>query len=708
MAVAFAFAGIQGTIDDLLRGANGANHSGVPPSTPAVRVLPLVVFVVAATATPRGLAAADAPPGDPPPPGAIPAPAFDDTALLAHARDVVDYVLRATLDPDTHTIHGEGTITWRNTSNQPVNELWLHLYLNAFKNERSTFLRERVGGRGSVRPDDWGWIDVQKLSWRGAGRDPLDLWKKAETSRPGDADETDARVPLPAPVGPGGEVVLDVAFDDKLPAVVERTGYGGRFHMVGQWFPKVARLEPNGVWAHFPFHHLAEFYADFGTYDVTLDVPEAFTIGATGPAIESRVAGGRRIERHVQGDVHDFAWTAWDAFRTRRERIDGVDVVVLHPPGYGQLAERELAALRFALPHHAARYGPYPYEVLTVVHPPQEAAEAGGMEYPTLITADGPWWTPPGVRGPEIVTVHELGHQWFYGLVATDELTFPMLDEGLNQFAEVDAMGRWLGAGSLVDLAGLQVSDAAVQAVGGNSSVHDEPVGQAADAFSSGANYGRLVYARKAAIVATLARVYGEDAVARALGRYTRRNRFRHPVPDDLLAAFEEVLGAHAAATLRTALFDKGWVDYAVEEPRSERARGPAGVFDRDGRRYRVDAGKATEQDGWESSVVLRRRGTLSFPVDVELTFADGSRRRERWDGGEDWKRLSFRGPVALQAVTVDPDDRVLVDANLADNSAVVDRKPSAFPTVRTATWAPRVLERATYGMQLALQVVSP
>ena len=86
--------------------------------------------------------------------------------------------------------------------------------------------------------------------------------------------------------------------------------------MVGQWFPKIARLEPDGTWAHFPFHHLAEFYADFGTYDVTLDVPEAFAIGATGPVVERRVDGGRRVERHVQGDVHDFAWTAWDRWQT--------------------------------------------------------------------------------------------------------------------------------------------------------------------------------------------------------------------------------------------------------------------------------------------------------------------------------------------------------------------------------------------------------
>src|SRR4029078_11845065 len=134
-----------------------------------------------------------------------------------------------------------------------------------------------------------------------------DLWPTAETHRPGDEDETDARVPLPKAVGPGESITLDVAWDDKLPSVVERTGYDNTFHFAGQWFPKIARLEPDGRWAHFPFHRFAEFYSDFGTYDVPLDVPEAFSIGATGPVVESKFENGRRLERHLQGDIHDFA-----------------------------------------------------------------------------------------------------------------------------------------------------------------------------------------------------------------------------------------------------------------------------------------------------------------------------------------------------------------------------------------------------------------
>jgi hypothetical protein len=592
-----------------------------------------------------------------------------DRDLRSHAEDVADYTLYATLDPASHTVSGSGTIRWRNTSRQPVRELWLHLYLNAFKNERSDFLRERVGGRGSTRPETWGRIDLQKLSIRDGDGTSTDLLRSLELHRPGDEDETDARVPLPGDVSPGESIDLDVVFNDTLPAIVERTGYQGQFHMVGQWFPKLARLEADGSWAHFPFHHLSEFYADFGTYDVTIDVPEAYTIGATGPAVETRLEHGRRIERHVQGDVHDFAWTAWDRWRTARETIDGVGVTVLFPPGFEDVAKRDLAAVRFALPYDSARYGRYPYSVLTVVHPQDDASEAGGMEYPTLITSEGRWLTPREALMPEIVTVHELGHQWFYGLVATNEALWPFLDEGVNQFAEVDAMAAWRGNGSALDLLGLRVSDVAIQAVGGNQAVQDEPVAQPANAFSTGANYARLVYCRTASVLETLARVYGDDKVRVALGLYARRFRFEHPGPDQLLSVFAETLGPRVAETLRTALFEKGWVDYAIDDVR-------------------------------EGSVLVRHRGSLSFPIDVELVSLDGVSRIEHWDGEGESKRIIWAGPGALRAAVVDPDARVVIDANLENNYATA---PDVRPSV-----VPRTRERAIYWMQLALQVLSP
>lgn len=624
--------------------------------------------------------------------------AHADAPMAAHADQVVEYVLRASLDPSKHTVRGAGTVTWRNVSTRAVSELWLHLYLNAFKNQSSTFMREPAGGfRGSTIPADWGTIDVRRLVWKDAGQD-RDLLSRLKTRRPGDEDETDAQVaPLPRAIEPGETITLEMEWDDKLPTVVERTGYDGSFHMVAQWFPKLAKIEPDGTFAHFPFHHLAEFYADFGRYDVTIDVPSAFKIGATGPAVESRVQGDLRVERHVQADVHDFAWTAWDRFASRRESIDGVDVSILYPPGQDDDAERELAAMRFALPHYGARYGKYPYGVLTLVHPPSSAPEAGGMEYPTLITTGGSPLMPRGLALLELVTIHEFGHQYFYGLLASNEVQWPFLDEGLNSYAEGEAMATWRGPGSAVSLLGLRVGDVEGHAARARHHAFDARVAQPSYAFGTGGAYGSLVYSRTATILATLRRVYGEG-VERALGVYARRFRFRHPTPDDLVATFREVMGERVAGALRAALFDEAWVDFAVTAMSSHAAHAPAGIFDVAGKRETVPADKRTGSfEGW---ALVARRGTLSFPVEIELVAEDGTRARVPWDGAGESIRVPYAGTSALIGAIVDPEHRVLLDQDPTNDFATAPAQPRAG--------APRVLERATWWAELVGGALAP
>jgi hypothetical protein len=632
------------------------------------------------------------------------APAVADSApdvpMLAAAENVASYTLRAKLDPLAHTVHGEGTITWKNASTKGIDELWMHLYLNAFKNQSSVFMRAPIGGfRGATVPSDWGTIDLKKLALVQGGQQQ-DLLSQIELSRPGDEDETDARVPLPRAILPNEAITLAVEWDDKLPSIVERTGYDGSFHMVAQWFPKIARLEADGTWAHFPFHHLGEFYADYGEYDVTLDVPEGFVVGATGPVTETKSEAGRHIERRVQGSIHDFAWTAWDKFQVRKETIAGVDVTVLTPPGYADHAERELETMRFALPHYGARYGKYAYPVLTLVHPPATAPEAGGMEYPTLITTGQPSWLPRGLYFVEAVTIHEFGHQYFYGLCASNEDAWPFLDEGLNSYAEAEAMTAWKGPGSGLDFLGLAVGESEAHSENARRFGHDEKVAQSAAAFATGSAYGALVYSRTAVILETLARVYGKPKMDRALGVYTRRFRFKHPTPDDLLATIRAEIGPEAADNLRVALFDKGWVDYAITQMSSHSSHGAAGIFDRDGKRETVTPGavsRANRYDGW---ALVVRRGTLKFPVEIELVAEDGTRTRTRWDGEGDSFRVPYSGSSPLRAANVDPDDHVLLDEHPDDNFATAAGHATAG--------APRVLERATFWAETLLGGLAP
>lgn len=628
------------------------------------------------------------------------ADAAPDVPMAEHAENVASYTLRAKLDPIAHTVHGGGTIAWRNASSKPVCELWMHLYLNAFKNQSSVFMRAPIGGfRGNRIPADWGSIDLKKLVLvDGEKRD--DLLESLELKRPGDEDETDARVPLPRDVEPGETITLEVEWVDKMPSIVERTGYDGSFHMVGQWFPKIAKLEADGTFAHFPFHHLGEFYSDFGTYDVTIDVPDGFIVGATGPVVETKKESGRLVQRHVQSDIHDFAWTAWDKFQVRKETILGVDVTVLAPPGYDDHVERELETMRFALPHFGARYGKYPYPVLTLVHPPASASEAGGMEYPTLITTGQPSWLPRGLWFVETVTIHEFGHQYFYGLAASNEDAWPFLDEGLNSYAENEAMRAWKGPGSGLDFAGLAIGDVEAQSERARHFGQDEKIAQGAGTFATGSAYGALVYSRAAALLETIARAYGKEKMDRALGVYMRKFRFKHPTPKDLIATIRDEIGPGAAENLHAGLFEKGWVDYAITQTSSHPSRSAAGMFDRDGKRETISPDKTLNPNRYDGYVLVVRRGTLRFPVEIELVSTDGSRSRVKWDGQTESYRIPYSGASALRAAVVDPDERILLDQHPENDFATAPGHPTAG--------APRVLERGMFWAATLLGGLAP
>jgi hypothetical protein len=609
---------------------------------------------------------------------------------LDRSVEVANYTLSARLDAEQHRVAAKGTVELVNFTEVPLRELYLHLYMNAFKNDESLFLRSPFGaGRSGGRGNKWGYIDVKRLYAREL---ETDLWPARSAKSPGDPDdETDVRVPLVVPLEPGKRMTLEVEFEVQLPEIVERTGYMEDYHFVAQWFPKLARLQPDGSFAHFAFHAQAEFSANFGRYDVTLDVPLSHVVGATGACQSVSAAAGRRALRCRAEDVHDFAWASWPGFQELRERVGSVEVRVLTPPGHAKNAALELDIVRYGLDYFGKRFGPYPYPTLTVVHPPAAAENSGGMEYPTLITTGGPWYAPwSGVRGIEAVTMHELGHQWFYGLLASDEHRYPFLDEGLTSYAEHAALGARYGAGSGFSGLGLTVADEALARSIAAARGHDEPIAQKAADFYSFRSLGAIVYSRTASLFSTFERVYGKAALEAALADYAAYARFRHPEPKHLLDAVRGRLGDAAARNLERALFERGSVDYLVREVRAAPSDPRAGIFDETSGRRTLPRSEVRPPPRWVGRAVVLRHGTLELPVELQLDFEDGSRELRRWDGVGTRHEVSYAGPSRLVGVTVDPGTRVLLDDDLTNNAASNVERGS-----------PRTLERLLYWSEL-------
>jgi peptidase M1-like protein len=611
---------------------------------------------------------------------------------LSRPRHVASYTLSAKLDAVEHRVSAHGSILFVNYTEHALNELYFHLYMNAFKNDESLFLRSPFGaGRSGQHGDKWGYIDIKRLYARESASE---LWPGHSPKSPGDDDdETDVRVPLPTPLGAGQSLTLDVEFAVKLPQIVERTGYAENYHFVAQWFPKLAQLLPDGQFNHFAFHPQSEFAADFGAYDVTLDVPAGDVVGATGSCRPAPAPPGRRALRCLADDVHDFAWTSWASFRESRERVGSVDVRVLVPPGHERNAAIELDTVRFGLQNFGARFGQYPYPTLTVVHPPEAAADSGGMEYPTLITTGGPWYTPwSGARAIEAVTIHELGHQWFYGLFASDEHRFPFLDEGLNSYAEHSALAARYGAGSAFSGFGLQISNEALSRAIAAARGADEPIAQGAGDFFSFRSLGAIVYSRTACVMSTLERVYGKPNLDLALQDYASIARFRAPEPEQLLDAVRGRLGDAAARNLERALFGRASVDYLVRDLQSAESDPHAGVFDEASGRRTIPRSEVRPAARYVGRAVVLRHGALELPVQIELRLEDGRRELRSWNGEGTRYIVSYEGSSRLVGVTVDPEHRVLLDDDLTNNAAA-----------REDQGAPRSLERLLYAAELLL-----
>lgn len=449
------------------------------------------------------------------------------------------YALEARLDPERRLVDAEAKITWRNTSRAPVHELFFHLYANAFAGEETVFMRE--GGasiRGGLleRP---GGIDLTRLRLS----DGTDLLARADTALvPNDA--TQMRVALPRPVAPGERIELHAAFRVRLPTLLARMGAVGDFFMIAQWFPKLARLEPDGRWVSFPYHGLGEFYADFADYDLVVEVPADYEVAAPGNRVEARrLPDGMRRERYLLRNALDVAWAAHPHLRRVQAQTEGVRIEVFALPGHMGLAHRQAALVREGLARLSARLGPYPYERIVLVLPPRAAKGAAGMEYPGLITG---WTTSAATRlNPAadalhaLVTAHELAHQWFPILIATNEVERPVLDEGLAEWIGIDLVRERYGRHSPwsallgVPIDPFELLRAAFASLPAAPSsllpAHRYRPRQLAPA----------VYLRPALALETVARTWGRARLWSALGGYARAHRFGHPALPELIRAFD-------------------------------------------------------------------------------------------------------------------------------------------------------------------------
>ena len=631
-----------------------------------------------------------------PPATPTPLPAADGKpALLAGAPAplsprVASYALKAKLDTSAHKLSGQETLHWKNNGQAPVDSVPLHLYMNAFKNETSVFMRESHGQHRSVRKEknSWGWIDVSSIVVAGG----------AEV-RPGakfGEDETTLEVPLGRSVAPGEELVLDIRFEIQLPEVFARTGYKDAFHMIGQWFPKIGVLTiDDGAqrWHCDTFHLNSEFFADFGNYEVELDVPDDVVVAATGVLTAARdLGGGRRLLTYHAEDVHDFAWMADPYMKVlsghAKSSYGDVEVRIYYRPSQEDYASRHLEAAVRTIETFGRLFVPYPWAIMSVIDPPMNAAgSAGGMEYPTLVTTAADIDSRRLFLAEE-VTVHEVGHNWFQGMLASNEVDEAFLDEGLNEYSDGLVLDPWLGAHtSAVDTGYLRMGYYEAERVRTDPDTMVSPIATPSYRFAPG-EYSEATYSKTLMVMKALEAIAGHDQVLSAMGAYAKANAFRHPTRADFFAALKTGLGGDYAWFYEPAFLAAGGVDFRVEQILNHPRHPPAGVFGEGDARKTVKLDEDKKTDAWSSEVTVVNVGKLIAPADVLVTFDDGETVTEHWDGKGGFHTYVFERASEVVGAEIDPEGKITVEHERLKNGEGPKRfGPSLRAAARTGFW---------------------
>jgi hypothetical protein len=613
-----------------------------------------------------------------------------------------NYTIDVKLDPQTKTLAGREIIMWRNDRDQPTSELRFHLYYNAWKNTRSTWLLERTlagqtmrGTQRNLREEDWSYVNVNSIKILPQGKfSGTDLTSNKKFAAPDDGnseDQTVMVVSLPQNIAPGESIQVELSFTSKIPRTFARTGFRGNYFFIAQWFPKLGVYENGGRWNCHQFHAGTEFFSDYGVYDVKMTVPSNYVLGATGRLVEKiNNADGTTTHRHVQADVHDFTWTTSPDYLVREKRFEHpglppVDMRLLIQPEHFRQAERHFAATAAALQYYGTWFGPYPYGHITVVDPAYESG-AGGMEYPTLFTCGTRWLNPEGGGSPEGVTVHECGHQFWYGIVGNNEFEHAWLDEGFNTFSTARTMEAAFGESSWVrryfrGFIPVKFDDVKLpRMTSGNRLQGYRPVATS-DAQSTltykyfPASGARITYDKTALWLGTLERYLGWETLQKIMSTFFERYKFKHPAPDDFFGVVNEVTGKDMTWFFDQAHRSSEVFDYAIQSVSSLPAT-PEGLVERDGKT--VYAGKSKPATNgseklFRTQVVARRNGGATFPVEVMAVFANGDTVRENWDGKERWKLFVYEKPARLKYAVVDPKRKLLLDLNYTNNSRMME-----------------------------------
>lgn len=594
----------------------------------------------------------------------------------------VHYKMDVKLDTATHTLTGTSSILYRNNSPDTLDKLYMYLYPNAFRNNAT--LRAREAARFFVRnlPNDdaAGWIDINQFRMVSENPDatPITAFK---------IDDSILEATLQKPLKPGEEIHIELSFTEKVRQFQGRAGYRGMQYDFAQWYPKLCVYDEEG-WHKEPMHFLGEFYGEFGTFDVTMDVPFEYIVGATGIvtagdpgwslvkvdtalgdadwrskyaemkktiAEQAQTSPRRQVTFHAE-NVHDFAWLACPDFLYEEGSYDGIPIHVLYRNHVKSRWSKVVTERgRRALEWLSTKFGRYPYPQLSITH----GLLGGGMEYPMLVM---------NASENEGLILHEVGHIYFYGIFGNNEQKEAWLDEGFTTFQTRWYMETRYGemgydvAATMKNASWLQRHRPQVTSNAGNrnfaqfymSSGFNEPISRYAYKYADGLGYSVNAYTKGSIFYEMLRYVVGDEVFEKICKEYFKRWALKHVNEARFRQVCEEVSGMDLGWFFQQWLHDTSTVDYKMGRVKKQHVA-----------------------DGnWQTTVEVVRNDRGIMPVDVELTLPNGDKQIKRWDGVAEKGTVVFTTPMEPQHVALDPRDQIMDKSRMGHGTLCVEFHP--------------------------------
>lgn len=614
--------------------------------------------------------------------------------LSANARPlsnrIANYTIALTLDTLHHEVTAQQHVLFRNPSEDTIWTIPFHLYYNAFQNNRSIFYEEAGGLFGRKNKDDlqqgiWARLQVSHIA-DAQGHDLTDSLHYVHNGNP--FDFTVLVVHLKDPILPQDSYALDLEWQSRIPKASIRTGYLRDYYFMAQWYPKIGVYEPAGTrfaqkgqWNCHPYHANTEYYGDFGVYEVSITVPTGFVVAASGSLQEVDSSQVGQVTHHfLAEDVIDFTWAACPRFSVIERAWRGVRLQLFITPEHECNQDRFFNAAEHALDFLADYLEPYPYPTLTMVSPPYYGLFSGAMEYPTLFTAPTLCLLPANIRTTETITMHELTHQYFMQLLATNEQEEAWLDEGFTAFFEAKMMDRYYPKGIFYwDYLGMHIGSMEYRRgrFFNADNIQIGPMSQFGWHFEHG-GHREIVYGKAAIGLQTLEGLLGERCFRSVIRQYYKRWKFRHPSRLDFIAVVQEVT-ARFHPPEYTALIDtylQEWIygtsicDYSVHSITNTPIEEPLGYLHNDQEQPTLPADSSTQ---YRARTILYRLGDLTLPQAVQIVFDDGTSQMEFWDGQARSHDFTYEGTRKIVTVHIDPTFKRTIDNNIWNNSHTLE-----------------------------------